>query len=71
MSGNSFIVAECVRVAGGGYIANLRWPYGPQVCGTGEVVFTKWTDVLIALSKAADLKPEMENAIELALKELG
>ena len=47
------IVCNQVRKVNGGYIVEVRWPYGPEVMGCGEVVCKTWAEVVALLTKAA------------------
>jgi len=43
-----------IRKVRGGYIAELRYPYGGNPSGYGEVIYRTWGELLDGLSKAAD-----------------
>ena len=41
-----------IRHVQGGYIINLRWPYGPDVMGYGEVICRTLDEVFRFIEKA-------------------
>lgn len=64
-------IAANIRTARNGYIVELRWPYGGEPAGCGEVVFTDWPSVLLALTKATpDLDEDMAKELDAALSNL-
>jgi hypothetical protein len=47
------VICKEIRTAKGGYIIELRWPYGGQSAGYGEVICSSWEEVLYQLCKAS------------------
>jgi hypothetical protein len=47
-------VCKSIRKVGGGYIVEVRWPYGPDVMGHGEVVCKTWDEAVDLLTRAAN-----------------
>ena len=52
-----------IRHVPGGYIVNIRWPYGPRVVGCGEVI-CKSLDEVFRLIKKADIDTIWETPME-------
>ena len=48
------IVCKEIRKVVGGYIIEMRWPYGGEPMGYGEVVCETWEEVIGKLTTAAD-----------------
>ena len=59
MSNDNMTICKEIRAVKGGFIVELRWPYGSDPMGYGETVFTSWQEVLEELTKAAliEVKP--------------
>ena len=45
------IICKEIRQVPGGFIVEMRWPYGPEPCGHGEVICLTFEDVVILLKK--------------------
>lgn len=46
------IICKEIRTAVGGYIVELRYPYGGQPVGYGEVLCSTWEEVIRNLTEA-------------------
>lgn len=51
-------ICSNLRVATGGYLMNIRWPYGSAVMGLGERVDTTFRGVMEALKDACQCDPK-------------
>ena len=51
---SALIICKEVRRVGNGFIVEVRWPYGSEVIGCGEVVCRTWREVIELLTKAAN-----------------
>lgn len=49
----NMVICKEIRRVEGGYIAELRWPYGGEVIGCGERIFTSFDELLEVLRRAA------------------
>lgn len=56
----SIVICKEVRQVTGGFIVEVRWPYGGEPTGFGEVVCKTWPEVIELLSRAAPTKSETE-----------
>jgi hypothetical protein len=48
------VICKEIRCVQGGYIIELRWPYGPEPGGYGEVVCDTFDEVIALLREAAE-----------------
>ena len=48
----TLLICRQIRHVQGGYIVELRWPYGPDVGGYGEVICETLDEVFDLLRKA-------------------
>jgi hypothetical protein len=48
------IISTGIRKVTGGYIVNVRWPYGRDPAGYGEVICQTWEEVVALLTRAAN-----------------
>lgn len=49
------IICKQIRKVNGGYILELRWPYGSEVMGHGEAICATWDEAIGLLSRAAGI----------------
>ena len=48
----TFIICKEIRQVQGGFIVEVRWPFGPDVSGYGEVICRTFSEVIDLLRKA-------------------
>ena len=48
------MICTGIRKVRGGYVVLLRWPYGGEPMGSGEVVCKTWDEVLEKLTEAQE-----------------
>lgn len=54
----TLVICREIRRVKNGYIIELRWPYGNEPSGYGEVLCLTWDEVLKELSRAKDWEKE-------------
>ena len=54
---STLVICREIRHVQGGYIVHLRWPYGPDVGGYGEVICETLEEVFDELRKADVVEP--------------
>ena len=47
----ALVICKEIRQVGGGFIVEMRWPYGPEPAGFGEVVCKTWEEVVALLTR--------------------
>ncbi len=48
------VICQEIRKVKNGYILDLRWPFGGEPMGYGEVICTDWGKVIELLTRAAN-----------------
>lgn len=55
---DAFTICREIRRVTGGFIVELRWPYGGNPIGYGEVICTTWDEVEALLRRAGTVAGE-------------